>query len=323
MQQKQINYDFGWGNPYFLLDILSNHYVGFSTPDIHKFTYGPYEGLPGLIEETHKTIKSTTGHSYKHILITNGASNGINMLLRELKSRGVTTIHTTKYGYPSYEMMISRAGLDRVRDLNSVPPNIVFAPTRHVRLIDSPENPMGEQFVGGDENADIWDGVYHNNIYTRHLLTQPRHRYFVGSYTKLLGIAGARVGFIATDDTQMYHDLLAQSHNELCGVSRPSQELLVDILKKVDLFHFMNEGERYLGYNKEEFQKIEYLFDGQPVNEVGMFYCAKADPKVIDLLDKVGVSYVQLDSDTIRLSMGQYKDVTKNGIRAILKKDGK
>ena len=325
---SKVKYNFGWGNPYFLLDILSDTYVqGQYHTDLKKLIYGPYEGIPTLIEETHKVIAQTTGQKYNHILITNGASSAVNCLLRKFKRDGGQVVHTTKYGYPSYEEMINRAGLKRVRNLDAPMVNLGLSrdlmTIQAIRLIDSPENPMGEQYTGGDDYRDIWDGVYHNKIYTQYSHLQPKHKYFVGSYSKLLGVAGARVGFIATNDTLAYEGLLAEARNELTGVSRPSQELIVNILKTIDLNAFMNRGFHVLGYNKEEFQKIEYLFDGQPVNEVGMFYCVKADPKAVNILDNAGVEYVRLDDETIRLSMGQTREIVKDGIKSILKEDGK
>jgi aspartate/methionine/tyrosine aminotransferase len=213
--------------------------------------------------------------------------------------------------------MIKRAGLERVRDLESK--QLKYG----VRLIDSPENPTGKQYIGGESDRDVWDGVYHNAIYTKARHLQPRHKYFVGSYSKLLGIAGARIGFIATNDTLAYEGLLIESRNEMTGISRPSQDMVVDILQKIDLDLFMDRGFQDLCYNKEEFQKIEYLFDGQEVNQVGMFYCAKVHPSARNLLDRVGVEYVMLDEETIRLSMGQTKQIVKDGIKSILKEDKK
>ncbi len=321
---NKVKYNFGWGNPYFLLDILSDMYVqGQYHTDLKKLIYGPYEGIPMLIEETHKVIAQTTGQKYNHILITNGASSAVNCLLRRFKRGGGQIVYTTKYGYPSYEEMIKRAGLRRINNLQIAPFTLGTGDHLFIRLIDSPENPMGQQYTGGNPATDIWDGVYHNKIYTQKAHLQPQHKYFVGSYSKLLGVAGARVGFIATNDTLAYEALLAEARNELTGVSRPSQELIVNILKTIDLNTFMTRGLGSLCYNKEEFQKIEYLFDGQPVNEVGMFYCAEADPKAVDILDRAGVEYVRLDDRTIRLSMGQSRSVVKDGIKAILKEDGK
>ena len=322
----KIRYDMAWGNPFFLLEILNGHYYPQLHFDVTSLIYGPYEGTQELIDVSHKVIKETTGNVYKHLLITNGASSAVNMLLRFYKERGVEMVFTTKYGYPSYEEMIRRAGLIRICNLNHPLASSFTNPDgvdKVVRLIDSPDNPLGKQFSGGSYGRDIWDNVYHNIIYTQDKMTQPTHRFLVGSYSKLLGVAGARIGFIATNDRMAYEALLAQSVNETAGVSRLSQSLIVDIMKKLDLNRFMEMGRDYLFHNKGEFQKLEYLFDGQPLNEAGMFYSPKADPKAVDLLDRVGVGYVRLDDETIRISMGQTKDIVKDGIKAILKEDRK
>ena len=324
MNQKQNKYDFSWGNPYFLLEVLDRVYKPLAlAPTVKDMIYGPYEGMPELIKETHKVIFELTGLSYKHILITNGASNAINSVLRHFKSRGGTTVHTSKYGYPSYEEMIKRAGLLRVRDLNSVPVRINLETNQYIRLIDSPSNPVGDHYTGGNPDMDIWDSVYHNKIYTNNAAIQPQHLIHIGSYSKLLGVAGARVGYIATDDTLLYEALVQESRNDLTGPSRPSQKFILDILDKVDLDVFMKLGNIDLCRNKEEFLKLEYLFDGQPVNEIGMFYSPKADTKAVDILEKAGIDFVRLDSETIRLSMGQTGEITKAGIQAVLKQDGK
>ena len=327
MKTTTIQYDWAWGNPYFLLDVLDSVYTAhtFSIgPTVSDMIYGPYEGMPTLIQETHKVIKQVTDQQYNYILITNGASNAINTILRHFKSRGGNIVYTTKYGYPAYEEMIKRAGLMRIRDLNAAPLELGAMPNQTIRLIDSPENPFGEHFTGGNAGQDIWDAAYNNPIYTSfHLTKQPLHRIHVGSYSKLLGVAGARVGYIATNDPILYEALVQESRNDLTGPSRPSQKFILDILKKIHLKDFMLLGKKHLHDNKEEFQKIEYLFDGQVVNEIGMFYCVKPHPKALALLDKVGVGYVRLDDDTIRLSMGQTKDKVKEGIKAILKEDGK
>lgn len=320
---SKIKWDFGWGNPYFLLDILSSMYVGNGYVNIHNMIYGPYDGNPGLIEQTHEVILKTTGQKYNHIIITNGASGAINLILRRFKAKGGEKVFTTQYGYPSYDSFIDRAGLERVRDLSL---SYYVSPVSHnpfIRLIDSPENPLGNQYTLGNSLTDIWDGVYNNQIYTKNTRIIPGHRFFVGSYSKLMGVAGARIGFIATNDSLAYEDLKEECKAEYTGVSKPSQELVSHILKSIDLNDFMNAGNRDLCYNKEEMTKIEYLFDGQRVNETGMFYCVKADPKAVQLLDRVGVGYVVLDKDTIRLSMGQHLKTTKQGIREILKGDGK
>lgn len=322
--QNNIKWDFAWGNPYFLLDLLRCYVPNnFITHKIEDMNYGPYDGNPDIIKKTHEIILKTTGQKYNHVIITNGASGALNLILRRFKAKGGLSVFTTQYGYPSYDSFINRAGLQRVRDIEAKNHSFGFGNVINMRLIDSPENPLGTQYTLGSSDTDVWDAVYNNQIYAKNTKIIPNHRFFVGSYSKLLGIAGARIGFIATNDSLAYEDLKIECKAEYTGVSKPSQDMVVQILKFIDLDKFMKAGNRDLCYNKEEFSKIEYLFDGQKVNEVGMFYCTKADPKAIQLLDQVGVGYVTLDKDTIRLSMGQTLKVTKQAIKEILKGDGK
>lgn len=322
-EKNRINWDLGWGNPYFLLDILKNTMSNKFLHNIEDMNYGPYEGNSKIIEQTHQVIKETTGQEYNHILMTNGASGALNLILRRFRAKGGEKVYTTQYGYPSYGSFISRAGLERIRDLNSCPLSLGIGNNLHMRLIDSPENPLGTQYTLGNPDIDIWDSVYNNQIYTKKTRIIPKHKFMVGSYSKLLGLAGARLGFIATNDPLAYEDLKIESRAEYTGISKPSQDMIGHILTSIKLDKFMQYGNEDLCYNKEEFQKIEYLFDGQEVNEVGMFYCAKADPKAVDLLDRVGIGYVRLDEETIRLSMGHTKKTTKEAIKAILTGDGK
>ena len=322
MLKNKIKFDMAWGNPYFLLDILKYVRSHMFLHSIDDMNYGPYDGNPRLIQQTHEVIAKTTGQKYNHIIITNGASGAINLILRRFKAKGGHRVYTTQYGYPSYDSFISRAGLERVRSL-LFPFSIDVGLPLYMRLIDSPENPLGTQYTLGSKETDIWDGAYHNQIYTNRKNTIPEHKFFVGSYSKLLGVAGCRIGFIATNDSLAYEDLKIECKAEYTGVSKPSQDMISQILNSLVLDDFMEMGHRDLCYNKEEMAKIEYLFDGQGVNETGMFYAVKADPKATQLLDRVGVGYVILDKDTIRLSMGQHLKTNKEAIKAILKGDGK
>jgi len=320
MEKKQeIKFDFGWGNPYFLLELLNALYwPDLSTPDIKKMSYAPDEGNPELIKQTKKIIKDITGQSYDHILITNGATHAINTILRYYKRQGYEEVLTREYGYPFYADMIKRAGLDRV----IVSEIDTFLPKeKQFALIDSPSNPKGLQTgMGSDENT-VWDSVYHNKIYTDDLDTIPPHYWHIGSYSKLLGLTGARVGWIATNNAFAHALITDECLKDNATISVPSQDLIIDIIKRVDLDRFLNHGKRSLNNNRETIQKIEYLFDGQPVQSSGMFYCANADKKTIELLNNCGIQYVNLGDNYIRLSLGQTGKITKEAIEALLKKD--
>lgn len=315
MGKREIN--LSWGNPYFLLEILKNMYQPPLTPvNVGGLSYPPKDGLPELKELTKKVIKKNTGLDFKHILITNGATSALNTILRFEKP---DKVHTGEYGYPLYDRIIEDNGMRRIKDLHHT-----GLSTSYMRLIDSPSNPEGIQMAAGNKKTDIWDAVYHNKVYTDDLKTFPNEfKYLVGSYSKMLGVAGCRVGYIATNNMFLNKLLHQQNWKDLAGVSTLSQNLIIHLLKNLDLDRFMNRGSLYLCYAREEFQKIEYLFDGQPVNQKGMFYCAKTTAKMMDFFTDCGIVYTELDQNTMRLSMGNTLKNTKEAINRVLKKDGK
>jgi aspartate/methionine/tyrosine aminotransferase len=306
----------GWGNPYFLLELLEEMYTPLhNLGKISQMSYPPKDGLPELQDLTKKVIKETTGLSYNHVIITNGATSAINTILKYEKPK---TVITQEYGYPLYERILNSNNIGRIKNLK-IDTSTVYP--KYMKLIDSPGNPTGEQFLSGGPLA-IWDAVYHSQIYTYDLNTFPKiHKYFVGSYSKLLGLAGCRIGFIATNDPFLRDELYFENWKDLAGVSVLSQNFLIDVLKRLNLQSFLDSGEKRLHYNREEFQKLEYLFGNQLVNEVGMFYCAKCDEKLFKFFDKCNIQYVRLDDETMRLSMGHELGVTKEAIKRILEMD--
>lgn len=318
--EKQYQYDFAWGNPYFLLDILSAMYKPKSELcKVSDMVYSPDPGFKELVDLTKKVIKDTTGLEYKYVVITNGATHALNAIL-QVHSRGenaIKTVVTNKFGYPFYSDMIRHKGLKRVEDL------LYDGSEPFIRIVDSPSNPQGMQSRIGDVSRDIWDAVYHNGIYTNDLVTYPNHKYFVGSYSKLLGLTGARVGFIATNNPFSYKLVQDECLKEIATVSVPSQRLIIDILKSIDLQKFISLGKDYLEYNRNQFRRIEYLFDGQKVQETGMFFCAYANDRVLEVFEKCGINYIDLGDNYIRLSLGQSAKITKAGIEAILKEEEK
>jgi len=321
--QNNVKWDLGWGNPYFLLEVLDKEYKQKLSPyDIKKMNYAPNNGMHKLIRLTRNIIKEITGLDYKYITITNGATHAISSILRYYKSIGYENVLTNKYTYPYYESLILRAGLSHTKFMFSGNTN-----NKTFRLIDSPSNPKGEIFLFGSVYKDILDAVYFNKIYTNFSVSlhkkYPYHYAMVGSYSKLLGLTGARVGFIASNHI-FFHEMVGDwALKDNATVSVPSQELIIDILEKINLNKFMAKGNKYLNNNREEFQKIEYLFGGQRVNPNGMFYFVGTDQRAKRLLKKCGINFISMDDEHIRLNIGQTKEVVKNSIKEILKKDGK
>jgi aspartate/methionine/tyrosine aminotransferase len=309
--------DFGWGNPYFLLDILSTHKDIVKTSALTRdCSYGPDAGNLELIAKTREIIRYTTGQEYKNVLITHGATGAINSALRFFKDTGIDKVRTTKFGYPFYEEMIEKAGLERVRGLIAPRP-----PHKSIALIDSPSNPEGLQTLLGSPLQDIWDSVYHNKIYTDDLKIIPGHSIMVGSYSKLLGITGARVGWLATDCDFTYDAILKDTLHELATISLFSQGAVLSLLDNLDIEGVLATGKKDLDSNKTQVQKIEYIFDNQPVQKNGMFYLAQADKAALKLLERCKIKYVSLQENYIRLNMGQSKKIVNELALRIRKED--
>ena len=325
-ESQKNKFDFAWGNPYFLLEIL-DRMTGtvIKHQDLKNMVYAPDEGLEELVTMTRNAIVASSGLLYRYVIITAGATQAINSILKYRHAhRGYKAVVTPEYGYPFYNDMIKNSGMVRLMDKEVFSPDKAYSPNP-MFLVDSPSNPLGIQFSGNEKEAGrtIWDAVYHNHIYTEDLKTYPKHICMVGSYSKLLGVTGARVGWIATNDIFFYERIRDVSLKDNATVSIPSQKLIVEILDRVELPKFMKFGKDSLDLNRENFQKIEYLFDGKPVPSTGMFYCAHAEEKALKTLEKCGIKYVNLGDNFIRLSMGQTNSITKEGIQTLLKEDGK
>lgn len=308
-------WDLGWGNPYFLLDILSNLYKdNLSLDEVKTMSYAPDGGFQELVDLTKEVIRvSSGGLVYDHVIITAGATQALNSILKFEKMLGSTSVFTTEYGYPFYGNMISNLGMERV--VGEGKPDFY--------VIDSPTNPEGRQIANvAFSGPCYWDSVYHSKIYSANLGIYPKHEVMVGSYSKLLGLTGARVGWMATNSENLAKELSRISLYDTATVSVPSQRLVTKILKSIDLINFMTLGKASLDSNRTEIQKLTKFFDGQDVQPKGMFYLVREpEQKALDLLDKSDVHYMVLEDGSLRLSLGQTREVTSNAVKQILKND--
>jgi len=314
--------DLGWGDPYFLLEILGKMYspsMGSSLAP-QNCTYAPDAGDPELLLHIKAITEHTTGNEYKHYLITNGATQAINTILRSWKGMyGYKNAVTSHLGYPYYPHMIGKSGLNYVTaDLNKYE-----ADHKDIMVIDSPSNPMGEQLSKNFETSTIWDAVYHNLIYNACPAIKPAHNVYVGSFSKLLGLTGSRVGWIAANDITEFNAFRHESLMENATVSVPSQKYVKNILQTIDLMEFMKFGKNSLDQNREELQKLASL-TGTDVQERGMFYCFEVDSKMQKLFQDAGIKYVSPafgDTQLIRLNIGQTNAILKKAVKAVQKTD--
>jgi aspartate/methionine/tyrosine aminotransferase len=320
--KKEI--DMGWGNPNFLSELLHNEITKYGCEDqnyhrLDNMNYAPSEGMSELIEKTHNIVYKLTNRRYKYIMITNGATNAINIIFRTWKYRhGSDYVFTNKLGFPFYDQMIRKSDLWRIKDIKKP------KKSNHITLVDSPGNPTGKQIENNGSNLTIWDSVYHSEIYNADLKKIPEHEVMVGSYGKLLGITGVKIGWIATDNCQDYQDFLTESLNESCTISVPSQRLVLAILELLDFNSFMKHGKDSLNRNRKYMKKLESILKSK-VPKVGMFYPIKADEKIFKLFDKAKVKYSIMEDGEdkiLRLNIGQTYENVKETVDRILKLKG-
>lgn len=324
-----MKYDLGFGNAVAVRDAFLKTYHGemvvFTADSLKDFNYPPYEGNSELVETTRKVIKRQTGNDYKHIFLTNGATGAVVIALRAFKQRGLWICHTREAPwYLRYPGMIEASGL--LHNSSNHHPR----PLRNgssVILLDIPSNPLAltNEMPNLVDVPVVLDGVYFNRVYMNYQISTPKHAAYVGSYSKLLGLNGIRVGWLATND-----ELLADRFKELvvaeyCGLSVASMSILNNVLANFDWDFFETMSRHMLDDNREQFYKLEKYFEAK-VPTVGMFYYGSTDKKCRDLLEKAGITYtlgskLGTNDDFGRLNMGQDRSITQRAITAFLKAD--
>lgn len=321
-------YDFSWGIPYCVVEALKVYYKkdSFKLLNLDSLHYPPDPGKEELIDLTKKYIRETTGIDYKYIIITNGTTGALNTVLRGLRDTENKIIcYTHKYVFPYYKPIIEqnkyvhKTGLYKQHELQ-------LSQKGAVAIVDSPSNPEGHILLYTDtHNNIIWDSAYNSPVFVNGIAVTPDHRVNCGSYSKGLGLTGVRIGYIATNSKEDYELFLAQNLYENCTISALGQDLIIDILNNIDLENFMRSAKYRINNNREMFDRIAYLFDGQAVPEDGMFFSAWATPHTVKLLDKLGILYVTLDEEGknkyLRFNLAQTNEITSEAIRMILKED--
>lgn len=321
-------YELGFGNSVCVRQAFLDSYHGemivFTQDGLSKFDYPDRHGDPELVQITRNVILRQMGITKKHVYITNGATGAVTIALRAMKQRGKNVCYTRDAPwYLRYPSMI------RASDLIHLEENQEIDPEEGVVLLDIPSNPQG--FTSGirfNLAPVILDAVYFNRVYLSGAFVPViAHDVLCGSYSKLLGLNGLRVGWIATND-----DLLAERIKDLivgeyCGISVASVEILKNVLFDFDWDLFETIAKSNLDNNREEWSKLEKFFEGRPVTVNGMFYYGKMDSKCQELLVKSGISWTKgSDLGTYdgwgRINLGQDCDLIRKAVAEVLRRDG-
>jgi aspartate/methionine/tyrosine aminotransferase len=334
MSTQSKKFDLAWGESVAVrsafLETLTKPVI-FDYTAMEQLGYPAHEGDPALIELTRKVIKRQTGNDYQHILLTNGATGGVTIALRSLaQSRWIQSCITRDAPFfRLYPSMIKAAGMVHFRACQIKKPG---EDRDSVYLVDSLSNPLGTFSTIKKNLWDspiIWDAVYFGGVYSPGNHPQPAHDILVGSYSKLTGLNGVRIGWIATNDAQMYNRMRPLVIAEYCGLSAASTKIILETagrLTEEDWKSFERNAHSKLNWNREEFSKLEKYFGGTPVSLYGMFYYAPMDAACKKLMEKSGVVWshgleLGADNNFGRFNIGQDVRLVAEAVKTVLKND--
>lgn len=330
---KKYEHDFSWGDTVGIRNIMLKNapFLNIFIQDWNSFGYPPHEGSEELIGLTKELIKDLTGKEYRYVLITNGATSGLNAYIYAAKKECTEYLYTRKMHFSFYPGIAKVNGLHHIKK-----DRIDFELDGQIAIIDSPSNPEGEVFFGGPKKGVVWDAVYYTPTYCGVwennklvcIKAIPEHDAMVGSYNKLTGINGLRVGWLATDDEEIYNKASEYITYHLCGVSWPSQNAIIHILKNVDLQKFYKESKALIDNNKSELSRLKNIFHNQPIPWKGMFALFEVNNRIKQLLEKASVkvmpgSAIGDDKDSVRFNLSRSNEDTKAMVDAILRADRK
>jgi aspartate/methionine/tyrosine aminotransferase len=324
-------YDMGWGESVCVRTAFletANTQIVFHRDALYELSYPNHFGEPDLVGLTKKIIKRQTGNDYDYVVITNGATGGVTIALRSFAVAGGLLPCVTRQPpyFRLYPGMIKAAGLRHVCEVAHE--KMMDA----VYLVDSLSNPLGtfSQIKKNIYNSPIvWDSVYYGRVYAPGRHPQPDHDVLVGSYSKLTGLNGLRVGWIASNDPIRYEILKGLVESEYCGISAPSTKIIMETAGKFtdsEWALFEKRAQTKLDRNREEFSKLEKFFAGMPVGPYGMFYYAPIDSACKKLLEKSGViwslgSHMGSTDDFGRFNIGQDNQLVMEAVSTVLKND--
>lgn len=320
--------DFGFGNSVCVREAFVDTYDGdpilFNRDELSKFDYPLHTGDSELVEITKQIIKRQIGTDYRHVLLTNGATGGVAISLRSYAHRGYLQCQTRNAPhYMRYPGIINAAGLIHTDE------SFWTVNKETVILLDIPSNPLGliDNPYTKITTPIILDGVYYNNVYTKGNVRTPfAHDILIGSYGKLLGINGIRVGWIATNDDILYERLKELVIAEYCGLNVSGTTILKKVLKDFRWDIFESDARANLNNNREQWSKLEKYFENEPVPEIGMFYYCKIDEACEKLLNKSSIIWTKgsalgTNDKYGRFNLGQSCELTREAVRGIIKND--
>ena len=190
--------------------------------------WSPRYPLLGGDQQLIDAILESPWQNGKHVVITNGATQGLGAAFYALKQVGGIDIYFPTPYWPRFPGLTTLAGFD-TRWKN------IYQSNDHAAIcIASPNNPDGSQLGHSTQNqspVDIWDAAYACLAYGWNGF-KPTARITVHSVSKLLGLSGLRIGWISTDDENLAQ--LATNYVEITtsGVGAISQAYIAKAINR-------------------------------------------------------------------------------------------
>ncbi len=235
---------FGSGQP----DLPPPKEVFSILPEYRDFKYGMIQGQPNLREALAKQYPKSTSENF---VITNGASEALDMTLRVLSKNGSgkkNAVLLPRPYYYSYPPIVKYAGMEPVyTDL--VDGRIDFADFEEKAqgckavIINSPSNPTGrvesistlrkvEKLAADLGMYILSDEVYKDLIYVRenYLLEGP-HVVTINSFSKTFAMCGFRVGYLWSLDRSLVDGVIEMKTHTSMNTNILGQEMAYEATK--------------------------------------------------------------------------------------------
>ena len=218
-------------------------------------------GQPELLESLKKYHKG----EYKYIVVTNGAKQALSATFYAYKQLGKTWAYHPAPYWPSYPTLSKLVDLPFRFNKDDSPP---------LEILTSPNNPNGQECVGWQ--CDIWDAAYFHPVYGA--TGKLAHEVSIWSASKLFGISGLRIGWLATNNEKIAKEAATYVEKTTSGVNVNAQYHLNGILYILSLGHtdktyenarneMLENGKMFMHYLGKYIKNC----DGVPVSGKGGF----------------------------------------------------
>lgn len=314
--------DLSFGDPVIIrqqlknLYSISSTYIGYRMDD---------ECEQEIIKWVRSYYKNNFHRNYKHIILSHGANGALHNLISVLK-HGNDYFSTHDMAFAWYKRLFQ---MEKVFHVPLKIDEFKRGEADHstIYVVDSPSNPYGDQIFNNKLPAIsvIWDSVYASSLFMNAaVLDAPDHFAMVGSFSKMFGLSGLRIGWIGTDDDFLAEKLKSNALTAYCGLSTPSLEIAASVIDKADIVNFNKIAKLHLDFNREEFNKLKNIFNME-CSENGMFYLGYLDDKNKEILERSEVKGMVLSNldgiEHIRFNIADDYSKTKNAIKSILRAD--